>query len=391
MSLSPSPSDPSVPPGASALAPVYAQHPFEVARGEGVWLTNPRGERILDLYGGHAVAALGYAHADWTEALSAQARTCQFQSNALPMAVRERAAERLLAFSQLDFVSVFMVNSGAEANENALRLALRLTGRTHVAAIEGAFHGRTAAASAVTWGSQGWYGFPRTPFDVSFLPRGDRAAIDAQVTEHTAAVIVEPVQGLAGAVDLGAAYLAALRARCDQVGAVLIFDEVQCGFGRVGAPYAAGLYGVMPDMLSTAKALGNGFPCAALLSSAAISGALKIGQLGTTYGGGPMACAALLASIDAIESEGLIENVRRVSAYIRRTCLTGPVRGVQGEGFLLGLRTTRPAKQIQAELLRRGILTGTASDPHVVRLLPPFILQEAHVDVLQQALADIGA
>ena len=379
------------PPSGDGLAPVYAQYPLEVARAEGVWLINPRGERVLDLYGGHAVAALGYDHRGWTEALAAQAHTCQFQTNALPMAVRTQAAQRLLAFSQLDFASVFLVNSGAEANENALRLALRMSGREHVAAIEGAFHGRTAAASAVTWGAQAWYGFPRTPFEVSFLPRGDLAAIDAQVTERTAAVIVEPVQGLAGAVDLGAPYLAALRARCDAVGAVLIFDEVQCGFGRVGAPYAAGLYGVMPDMLTTAKALGNGFPVAALLTSARVSATLKIGLLGTTYGGGPLACAALLATIEAIESERLLENVRRVSAHIRRTCLTGPVTAVQGEGFLLGLRTRRPAKQVHAELLRRGILTGTASDPDVVRLLPPFILQEAHVDTLRQALTDIGA
>lgn len=391
MSASPNESAMPAPPSGDGLAPVYAQYPFEVARAEGVWLINPRGERVLDLYGGHAVAALGYGHPGWTEALAAQARACQFQTNALPMAVRTQAAQRLLAFAQLDFASVFLVNSGAEANENALRLALRMTGREHVAAIEGAFHGRTAAAAAVTWGAQSWYGFPRTPFDVSFLPRGDLAAIAPQVTERTAAVIVEPVQGLAGAVDLGAPYLAALRARCDAVGAVLIFDEVQCGFGRVGAPYAAGLYGIMPDMLTTAKALGNGFPVAALLTSARVSATLKIGLLGTTYGGGPLACAALLATIEAIESERLLENVRGVSAYIRRTCLTGPVTAMQGEGFLLGLRTRQPAKQVQAELLRRGILTGTASDPQVVRLLPPFILQEAHVDTLRQALADIGA
>ena len=391
MSAPPSESAMPAPPSGDGLAPVYAQYSFEVARAEGVWLINPRGERLLDLYGGHAVAALGYGHPGWTAALATQAHICQFQTNALPMAVRTQAAQRLLAFSQLDFASVFLVNSGAEANENALRLALRMTGREHVAAIEGAFHGRTAAASAVTWGAQAWYAFPRTPFDVSFLPRGDLAAIDAQVTERTGAVIVEPVQGLAGAVDLGAPYLAALRARCDAVGAVLIFDEVQCGFGRVGAPYAAGLYGVMPDMLTTAKALGNGFPVAALLTSARVSATLKIGLLGTTYGGGPLACAALLATIEAIESEQLLENVRRVSAHIRSTCLTGPVAALQGEGFLLGLRTRRPAKQVQAELLRRGILTGTASDPDVVRLLPPFILQETHVDLLRQALTDIGA
>lgn len=376
-------------PPADGLAPVYAQYPLEVVSAEGVWLMSARGERVLDLYGGHAVAALGYGHRGWTEALAAQARECQFQTNAIPMPIRARAARRLLDFSGLDFASVFLVSTGAEANENALRLALRMTSRPHVAAIEGAFHGRTAAASAVTWGSEAWYGFPRKPFDVSFLPRGDLAAVENQVTERTAAVIVEPVQGLAGAVDLGAAYLAALRRRCVEVGALLIFDEVQCGFGRIGAPFAAGLYGVTPDMITTAKALGNGFPVAALLTSAKVSATLKVGLLGTTYGGGPMACAALLAGIDAIESEGLLENVRRVSAYIRKTCVVGPVTAAQGEGFLLGLRTRRPAKQIQAELLQRGILAGGASDPNVVRLLPSFILKEEHVDLLRHALSDL--
>jgi acetylornithine/N-succinyldiaminopimelate aminotransferase len=373
------------------LAPVFAQYPLEVVSAEGVWLRNSRGERVLDLYGGHAVAALGYAHPGWTQALTAQARTCNFQTNAVAMRVRTRAAERLVRFSRLDFTSVFFVNSGAEANENALRLAFRMTSRSHVAAVEGAFHGRTAAAAAVTWGNDSWYCFPRKPFDVSFMPRGDIAAIAAHVTDRTAAVIVEPVQGLAGAVDLGHPYLAALRRRCDEVGAQLIFDEVQCGFGRVGEPFAANLYGVTPDMITVAKALGNGFPCAALLTSARVSASLGLGLLGTTYGGGPMACAAIEAVIEAIEAEDLLANVRRVSDYIRRTCIVGPVRASQGEGFLLGLRTSRPAQQIQAELLEGGILAGTASDSHIVRLLPPFILREEHVDMLRDALASLPA
>jgi acetylornithine/N-succinyldiaminopimelate aminotransferase len=378
-------------PARDFLAPVFAQYPFEVASAEGVWLLNTRGERILDLYGGHAVAALGYGHPGWTEAINAQARSCNFQTNAIPMAIRVRAAERLVRFSMLDFTSVFFVNSGAEANENALRLAFRMTSRPHVAAVEGGFHGRTAAAGAVTWGSDSWYGLPRKPFDVSFMPRGDIGAIAAHVTERTAAVIVEPVQGLAGAVDLGKPYVEALRRRCDEVGAQLIFDEVQCGCGRVGHPFAANLYGVMPDMITVAKALGNGFPCAALLTSAKVSATLGIGLLGTTYGGGPMACAAIEAVIEAIESEDLLANVRRVSDHIRRTCIVGPVNASQGEGFLLGLRTTRPAKQIQAELLEGGILTGTAGDSHIVRLLPPFILQEEHVEMLRDALASLPA
>jgi acetylornithine/succinyldiaminopimelate/putrescine aminotransferase len=302
----------------SFLAPVFSQYPLEVVSAQGVWLTNSRGERVLDLYGGHAVAGLGYAHPGWTAALARQAEACQFQSNAVAMQVRARAAAHLVRFSRLPFASVFFVNSGAEANENALKVALRMTGRPHVAAIEGAFHGRTAAAGAVTWGAQAkGYGFPRTPFDVSFIPRGDTSAITSQITARTAALIVEPVQGLAGAVDLGAAFLAALRKRCDEVGALLIFDEVQCGVGRTGEPFAANLYGVRPDMLTTAKALGNGFPCAALMMSAVVSASLKADSLGTTFGGGPLACAAIEAVLNAIEGEQLLERVQRIGDWVR--------------------------------------------------------------------------
>jgi acetylornithine/succinyldiaminopimelate/putrescine aminotransferase len=372
------------------LAPVFAQYPLEVASAQGVWLTNTRGERVLDLYGGHAVAALGYGHPAWTAALAQQAQLCQFQSNAVALAIRARAAERLVRFAQLPDMRVFFVNSGAEANENALRIALRTSGRTHIAAIEGAFHGRTAAAAAVTWGAQAkWYGFPRTPFNVSFVARGDTTALRARVTRRTAAVIVEPVQGIAGAVDLGREFLGALRKRCDEVGALLIFDEVQCGVGRTGHPFAANLHGIEPDLLTTAKALGNGFPCAALLMSAQLCAQLPVESLGTTFGGGPMACAAIEAVLQAIESQQLLERVRHLGALIRESCVVGPVCAHHGVGLLVGLRTTRPARQVQAELLECGILAGTASDSHVLRLLPPFVLEDEHVELLRDSLREL--
>lgn len=373
------------------LAPVFAQYPVEVVSAEGVWLRNSRGERVLDLYGGHAVAALGYGHPAWTRALAEQAQLCNFQSNAVPMAVRTRAAARLVRFAGGDFDRVFFINSGAEANENALRMAFRINKRSHVAAVEFGFHGRTAAAGALTWGaSEKWYAFPRTPFDVSFMPRADLSAINQHVTEKTAAVFIEPVQGLGGAFDFSVEYLAALRKRCDEVGALLVFDEVQCGMGRSGAPFAANLYGVQPDMITVAKALGNGFPVAALLTTPKVSAAIKLDALGTTYGGAPMACAAVEAVIEAIESQKLLDQVRRVSEYIRKTCIVGPVTGCQGKGLLLGLRTNRPAKEIHAELLEVGILAGTSTDPNILRLLPPFILEEQHVELLADALKSLA-
>jgi acetylornithine/succinyldiaminopimelate/putrescine aminotransferase len=377
---------------ASHLAAVFAQYPLEVVHAEGVWLQAADGRRILDCYGGHAVAALGYGHPRWIAALERQAREVLFQTNAIPMPVRERAAARLAAFAGLGLEQVFFVNSGAEANENALRLGFKLTGRREAVALEHGWHGRTAAAGAVTFGArEKWYGFPRAPFDVRWVSRSDPAAAAAGIGPDTACVIVEPVQGLAGAYEVPVAVLEALRRRCTEVGALLIFDEVQCGVGRTGAPFGANRAGVVPDILTTAKALGAGFPVSAMLLAPAVASQLKIEDLGTTFGGGPLACAIVEAVIDIIESEGLLENVRRMSALIRASCRVGPVSDVQGAGLLLGLRTTRPAKDVQRELLARGIFAGTAADPHIVRLLPPFTLAAEHVERLAATLAALPA
>jgi acetylornithine/N-succinyldiaminopimelate aminotransferase len=375
------------------LAPVYAQWPLDVVDASGVHLHLRDGRRILDLYGGHAVAALGYSHPRLLAALEAQARSLIFQSNAVPLEIRARAATRLTRFAGLGLETVFFVNTGAEANENALKLALKVTGRRKVVAVEGSFHGRTAAAGAVTWGAaKKWYGFPQTPFDVVFVPRGDLDAVERRVDADTAAVIVEPVQGVGGAVDLGKEFLDALRTRCSAVGALLVFDEVQCGMGRTGFPFAANLHGVSPDLLTTAKALGAGFPCAALLLTDHVASHLRTDDLGTTFGGGPMACAMIETVVDIIEREGLLANVRRLSQRIRESCVVGPVIATQGAGFLLGLRTRRPAKDVQRELLdQHDILTGTSGDPHVLRILAPFVLEAQHVDALRDALSSLPA
>jgi acetylornithine/N-succinyldiaminopimelate aminotransferase len=372
------------------LAPVFAQFPLEVVDAEGVYLHTPGGRRVLDLYGGHAVAALGYNHPRWVEALTSQARNLCFQSNAVPLDVRRRAATKLAKFCGLGLDTVFFINSGAEANENALKIACKVTNGTEIVAIEGSFHGRTAAAGAVTWGAdKKWYGFPDKPFDVKFIKPSDIDRLGSLITDATAAVIVEPVQGVAGAVDMPKEFLQALRARCNESGSLLIFDEVQCGVGRTGYPFAANMYGVTPDIITTAKALGAGFPVSAVLVSDRIVPYLKVDSLGTTFGGGPMACAIVEAVIDVIESENLLANVRERSQQIRETCVVGPVVGTQGAGLLLGLRCSRPAKDVQAELLDRDILTGTSADPYVLRILAPFVLGAEHVEQLREALASL--
>ena len=377
---------------AANLGEVYPLVPFQSVSGHGVYLQDDGGRRVLDLYGGHAVASLGYAHPRLTEAICRQAAALQFQSNIVAMKIRDEAAERLAAFAPDLLSRVFFVNSGAEAVENALRIAVRATGRSRVVSMEHAFHGRTAAAASVSWGAKkSWYGFPRTPFDVTFVPRNDIEALQAAVDSDTAAVIIEPVQGVAGAFDFSRSFMAAARESCDRSGALLILDEVQTGVGRLGAPFGADLFRVRPDLLTAAKGLGGGFPCAAVLMSTDLAADIGFGALGSTFGGGPLACASINTVLEVIESDNLLARVRETSACVRETCVRGPVTGTCGAGLLVGLRTGPRAAAVLDALLRKDILTGTSADPHVLRLLPPLILETRHVARLAQALEELDS
>ena len=372
------------------MSEVYALLPFEPVRGEGVYLYDRSGRRILDLYGGHAVAALGYGHPALTAAIAQQAERMVFQTNAVRLAVREEAARKLVELAGAGLERVFFVNSGAEANENALRIALRATGRAKIVALEHGFHGRTAGAAAATWGAaESWYGYPRAPMDVVFVPRDDAAALAAAVDRETAAVIVEPVQGLAGAYDLSPALLGAAQRACESTGALFILDEVQTGMGRLGQPFGANVFGLEPHLLTTAKGLAGGFPAGAVLMRREVAADLGAGALGTTFGGGPVACAAMCAVIDTLNGTDLLAQVRAVSAHARATCVVGPITGIQGAGLLLGLRTRVRAAAVRDALLARDILTGTSADPHVLRLLPPLVLEPRHIDDLVNALKDL--
>ena len=364
---------------------------FEPTHGDGAWLEDAAGRRVLDFYGGHAVAALGYSHPKLNEALIRQLGQLQFQSNLVPMRVRDSAADALAEFAPPGLDRVFFVNSGAEANENALKLAIRLTGRSKIGAIEHSFHGRPAAAAAITWGARkSWYGFPRTPMDVQFVPRDDVAALQAAVDTDTAAVIVEPVQGLAGAWDFSREFMTATRVESTRAGALLILDEVQSGMGRLGEPFGAQLYDVRPDLLTTAKGLAGGLPAGAVIMTDDIAGQLRTGELGTTFGGAPLACAAITAVINVIREDKLLANVRACSKMIRSLCVTGPVTDIQGHGFLLGLRCTRKATEVRDALLEKDILTGTSADPQVLRLLPPLVLESRQVEILAAALTEVA-
>lgn len=374
---------------ANVTIPVYGQLPFVPERASGCDIFTKDGRRILDLYGGHAVAALGYGHPRLVKAITEQSSKLLFQSNAVALDIRAEAAEKLTKVAPVGLDRVFFVNSGAEANENALRMACMTTGRKKVLAITQGFHGRTAAAAAVTWNSDRWYGFPGKPFDADFIPRDDIAAAKEMIDEDVAAVIFEPVQGVAGAYDLSTDFLQVLRTETRKHGVLLIADEVQSGIGRSGQFFAVQAHEVEPDILTSAKALGGGIPCGAVLCSHAIAAKFGSGDLGSTFGGGPVAAAAIAATIDAIESEGLLMNVRRSEALIREKCVAGPVQRIQGMGLLLGLVCDRPAIEVRDALLEHDILTGTSGDPEVLRILAPLVLEPGHIEHLARALRNI--
>ena len=369
---------------------VYKQLSLSIISAKGCELITNDNRKILDLYGGHAVMPLGYGEKNFLDSVKTQMTELLFQSNLLPLGIRARAAENLIEIAPDDLAKVFFVNSGSEANENALKIACLATGRKKILAVSHAFHGRTAASSAVTWNAKNsWYGFPAMPFDVEFIPRDDLSAAKNMINSKIAAVIVEPVQGVAGAYDLSSDFLRTIRQKCSDVSAILIVDEVQSGMGRSGNYFAIQNYGIEPDILTTAKSLGGGVPCAALMTTDYLSDYLKVGDLGSTFGGAPLACAAINAVIESLSKNKLLQNVKNKEIEIRKKCLLGPVQKIQGMGFLLGLVCDRPATEVQAELLNRDILTGTSADRNVLRLLPPLILQSHHIDKLSDALASI--
>ncbi|RZV39427.1 MAG: aspartate aminotransferase family protein [Chromatiales bacterium] len=374
---------------AALTIPVYGQLPFVPERASGCDIFTRDGRRILDLYGGHAVAALGYGHPRLVQAIQEQSSKLLFQSNAVALDVRADAAEQLTRIAPANITRVFFVNSGAEANENALRMALMATGRKKVLALTQGFHGRTAAAAAVTWNADQWYGFPARPFDVDFIPRDDIAAAQSMIDDSVAAVIFEPVQGVAGAYDLSTEFIETLRSATSRHGAVLIADEVQSGMGRSGRFFAVQTHDVMPDIITSAKALGGGIPCGAVMCTESIASNFGAGALGSTFGGGPIAAAAITATIQGILAEHLLANVREREAQIREHCVVGPVYKIQGMGLLLGLVCDRPAVEVRDALLDHDILTGTSSDPNVLRILAPLVLQESHVEHLAHALSNL--
>jgi acetylornithine/N-succinyldiaminopimelate aminotransferase len=375
---------------ASALLPVYAQFPVRPVRGRGSWLIDENGDEWLDAYGGHAVAATGHCHPDVVRAVSEQAAELLFYSTAVPHPLREMLAKKLVELCPAPLARMFLCNSGAEANENALHLARRYTGRQTIVSVRGGWHGRTVATLACTDGARYEEAALRSGIPLSRkVPFNDVAALEAAVDHTVAAVIVEPVQGFAGARDCAPEFLHAARRVSSDHGATLIFDEVQCGVGRCGGFSAAEPLGVTPDVLTFAKGLAAGLPIGAVLATTEVTSGITLGDLGSTFGGGPVPCAAALANIAVIGRDRLIENAVAVGRYLSDGALHLGVSRVSGRGLLLGLHLDRPAVDVQHALFEHRILTGTSTDAGVLRLLPPLSLSRGEADILLTGLKDV--
>ncbi|HEY0949643.1 acetylornithine transaminase [Nocardioides sp.] len=361
---------------AASLMNTFGPPSLVLVRGEGAHVWDADGTEYVDLLGGIAVNALGHGHPALVEAVTSQLETLGHVSNFFTSAPQVELAERLLELLGVGAGGgkVFFTNSGAEANEAAFKLTRR-TGRTHVVVAEGGFHGRTMGALALT--SKAAY---RTPFeplpgDVTFVPYGDTEALADAVTDATAAVLLEPIQGEAGVVVPPEGYLAAARAIADEHGALLWFDEVQSGMGRTGEWFAHLRSGVRPDIVTVAKGLGGGFPIGACLGVGAAGDLLQPGNHGTTFGGNPVACAAALAVIATIESEDLLEHVTVLGQKLRDGLAADPrVTEVRGEGLLIGLDLAAEVSAAVVIAARRAGFIINAPTPRRIRLAPPLVL-----------------
>ena len=368
----------------------YKKMSIVAERGEGVWIYAEDGRKYLDLYGGHAVAATGHSHPHVVQSIKNQAEKLLFYSNLVYSEARARAAAKLVSIAPEQLTKVFFCNSGTEANENAMRMARMATGRESVISFAGGFHGRTADAISATFlGKYRDIGKPNVPGHLQ-AEFGNIDSVSALADETVAAILLEPIQSMAGVRTADPRFFNSLRELCDARGIILIFDEVQTGIGRTGEWFFAGSVasnGVVPDIVTLAKALGSGIPVGACLVNDTVASHIKENDLGTTFGGGMIAMAATTATLEAIEKDRMLENVRTVSAYLGQRLAEIPeVVSVEGAGFLLGIRFESKATDIHKCLLERGVITGTSSDPKVLRLLPPLCLRLEDVDLFIEAL-----
>lgn len=365
------------------LYPVYPLFDINIVKGKGCHVWDSEGQEYLDLYGGHAVISIGHCHPHYVEKLTQQLNTLGFYSNSVVNRLQEQLAERLGKACGYDNYQLFLVNSGAEANENALKLASFHTGRKRILAASKAFHGRTSLAVEATDNPK-IVAPVNANGHVQFLPLNDLEAFQSELAKgDVAAVIVECIQGVGGIRLATSEFMQGLRKACSENGTVLICDEIQCGYGRSGKFFAHQHTGVRPDIITCAKGIGNGFPMGAVLISPQFKAVF--GQLGTTFGGNHLACTAALAVLDVIEEEHLVENAASVGSYLLAqlktlAAETPSIVDVRGEGLMIGIEFSDSIKPLRTRLVKeQHVFTGAAST-NILRLLPPLSLTKAEAD-----------
>lgn len=371
------------------LYDVYPLFDVNIVKGQGCKVWDDKGQEYLDLYGGHAVISIGHCHPHYVQTLTGQLNALGFYSNSVVNGLQQQLAERLGKACGYEDYQLFLINSGAEANENALKLASFTNGRTRVLSAEKAFHGRTSLAVEVTQN-------PKiiAPINdnahVTYLPLNDLPAWEKELAKgDVCAVILECIQGVGGIRMVEAEFAQGLAALCKQYGTVLICDEIQCGYGRSGKFFAHQWLGIRPDMITCAKGIANGFPMGAVLISPDFTSVY--GQLGTTFGGNHLACAAALAVLDVMEQEQLVENARRVGEYLMARLkelqkTQSHIVDVRGRGLMIGIELDVPHKEMRGRMLFQEHCFTGCSGTHVIRLLPPLCITEAHADLFIEKL-----
>lgn len=355
------------------LYDVYPLFDIEIERGEGCYTYDISGTKYLDLYGGHAVISVGHSHPHYLKALNEQASKLVFYSNSVINSLQQKLADKLGKISGYDDYQLFLINSGAEANENALKLASFYNGKTRVIAFDKAFHGRTSLAVEATDN-------PKivAPINanghITFLPLNDIGAVKVELAKgDVSSVIIEGIQGVGGIRIPDVEFMQALREECDKYDVVLIADEIQSGYGRSGKFFAHQYTGVRPDVITVAKGIANGFPMGGVLISPKFTPIY--GQLGTTFGGSHLACAAAIAVLEIFEQENLVENARKVGEYLINELKQIPgIKDVRGRGLMIGMEFDYPVKELRTRLIKEEKVFTGATGTNMIRLLPPLVL-----------------
>lgn len=362
---------------------VYPLFDIEPVKAQNCWIWDKEGKKYLDFYGGHAVISIGHSHPHYVKKIEEQLEKIGFYSNSVKIPLQQELAQKLGELSGYQDYDIFLCNSGAEANENALKLSSFHNGKKKIIAFEKSFHGRTSLAVAAT-NDASIQAEVNSSHDIVFLPLNDESAFEKALNKDVCAVIIEGIQGVAGIQTPTDEFLQSLRRKCTDTGALLILDEVQSGYGRTGRFFAHQYASIRPDVITVAKGMGNGFPVAGVLIAPHIKA--KHGMLGTTFGGAYLACAAAIAVLDVIKEEKLLGNAANMGSYLIEKIKTMEgIKEVRGKGLMIGVQLHFNAAEVRKDLVfKHQIFTGSASNKNTVRLLPPLTITKAEADYFLQ-------